>query len=200
LIDVSLRWKLLKLYPFRLVDAMLPIAVALTAAGLLRRGCEFVCRWPGIARKVGVVGLWLACGVPVLTTLHLADDARPTFDSDELADWYDVCRWTRDHTPPDTLILAPVQESWAFKWYAKRAEFVSFKDCPQDGPGIIEWNERLLFLRNWSEASLPDGYSRAEVDVLRKQGIAYIIARRLGPFNFAPVYVNDTFRVYELTP
>ena len=93
-----------------------------------------------------------------------------------------------------------MQESWAFKWYAKRAEFVSFKDCPQDGPGIIEWNERLLFLRNWSEASLPDGYSRAEVDVLRKQGIAYVIARRLGPFNFDPVYVNDTFRVYQLTP
>jgi hypothetical protein len=200
LIEVSLRWKILKLYPFRLVDAMLPIAVALTAAGLLRRGCEFACRWPGIARKAGVVGLWLACGLPVLTTLHLADDARPTFDSDELADWYDVCRWTREHTPQDKLILAPVQESWAFKWYAQRPEFVSFKDCPQDGPGIIEWNERLLFLRNWSEASLPDGYSRAEVEVLRKRGIAYIIARRLGPFNFDPVYANDTFRVYQLTP
>ncbi len=202
LIPVPLRWKLLKLYPFRLVDAMLPIAVAITVAGLLRRWCEFVCRFPGIVRKAGVVGLWLACGVPALTTLHIADDARPTFDSDELADWYDVCEWTRTHTSPDALILTPVQESWAFKWYAQRAEYVSFKDCPQNVIGILKWNNRLLMLRDWSEGALPGGYSREEVDSLRKRGtgINYIIARRLGPFNFDPIYANDTFRVYQVTP
>ncbi|HEV8004229.1 MAG TPA: DUF6798 domain-containing protein [Planctomycetaceae bacterium] len=201
LIDVPLRWKLLKLYPFRLVDAMVPIAVAIAGAGLLRRWCEYVCRWQGGARRASVGLIWVLCGIPALVTvLHLADDARPTFSADELSDWRDVCRWTLDHTPDDALILTPVQESWAFKWYARRAEFVSFKDCPQDGPGIIEWNDRLLFLRNWSETSLPDGYSRAEVDLLKRRGIDYIIARRLGPFNFEPIYQNDTFRVYRLAP
>jgi len=201
LIGVALRWKFLKLYPFRLVDAMLPIAVAITAAGLVRRACEFVCRWHGARRRLGVGLLWLACGIPALATVwQPADDARPTFDAEELADWRDVCRWTRANTPDNALILTPVQESWAFKWYAQRAEFVSFKDCPQDGPGILEWNNRLVFLREWSEASLPDGYSLAEVDALRRRGITHIIARRLGPFNFEPVYSNETFRVYRLEP
>jgi hypothetical protein len=201
LIDVPLRWKVLKLYPFRLVDAMLPIAVAITVAGLLRRWCEYVCQWHGVLRRAGVGLMWLACGIPALVTvLEPADDARPTFDAEELADWRDVCRWTLSNTPQDALILTPVQESWAFKWYAQRAEFVSFKDCPQDGPGILEWNNRLVFLREWSEAALPDGYSRAEVAALKRRGITHIIARRLGPFNFDPVYKNDTFRVYRLEP
>ncbi|HET6323953.1 MAG TPA: DUF6798 domain-containing protein [Planctomycetaceae bacterium] len=201
LIDVPLRWKLLKLYPFRLVDAMLPIAVAITGAGLLRRWCEFVCGRPRVARRVGVGLIWLVCGIPALVTvLHPADDARPTFSAEELVDWRDVCRWTLDHTPEDSLILTPVQESWAFKWYAQRAEFVSFKDCPQDGPGILEWNNRLLYLHNWSESSLPLGYSPGAVGLLRDRGITYIIARRLGPFTFEPVYQNDTFRVYRVAP
>ena len=45
-----LRWKLLKLYPFRLFDAMLPIAVAITLAGLARRWCEQACRLPNARR------------------------------------------------------------------------------------------------------------------------------------------------------
>ena len=98
------------------------------------------------------------------------------------------------------VILTPVQESWAFKWYSQRAEFVSYKDCPQDGPGIIEWNNRLVFLREWSEAALPDGYSLAEVDALKRRGITHIIAQHFGPFNFEPVYTNETFRVYRLAP
>ena len=201
LIDVPLRWKFLKLYPFRLVDAMLPIAVAITGAGLLRRWCEVVCRRQGASRRANVALIWLLCGIPALvTTLHPADDARPTFNPEELADWRDVCGWVRGNTTENSLVLTPVQESWAFKWYAQRAEFVSFKDCPQNGAGIIEWNNRLLFLQEWSEASLPDGYSLAEVDVLRRRGITYIVARRLGPFEFEPVYRNQTFRVYRLGP
>jgi hypothetical protein len=199
LINVPLRWKCLKLYPFRLFDAMLPIGVAITTAGLVRRSCELVCRSQGISRRLSVSALWLACGIPALATvLEPADDARPTLDAKELADWRDVCKWTLDNTPANALILTPVQESWAFKWYAQRAEFVSFKDCPQDGPGILEWNNRLVFLREWSEAALPNGYSRDEVEVLRRRGITHIIARRLGPFNFEPIYSNDTFRVYRL--
>lgn len=201
LLDVPLRWKFLKLYPFRLVDAMLPIAVSITIAGALRRCCEYCCRWQGVRRRVGVGLISLMCGVPaLLTVLHPAADARPTFDAEELDDWRDVCDWVRTHTPEDALILTPVQESWAFKWYAQRAEFVSFKDCPQNGAGILEWNNRLLFLREWSEASLPDGYSVAEVDALRRGGITHIVARRLGPFNFEPIYKNETFRVYRLEP
>ena len=194
-----LRWKLLKLYPFRLFDVMLPIAVAVTLAGLARRWCERACQPPNARHRRTVPLIWVLCGAPALVAcLSVAPDARPQMSAAELADWLDVCRWIERNTPPNALILTPTQESWAFKWYAQRAEFVSYKDCPQDGPGIIEWNKRLLFLADWSERHLEKGYTAAELAPFRELGITYIVALRLGPFDFKPVYRNATFRVYRI--
>ena len=194
-----LRWKLLKLYPFRLFDAMLPIAVAITLAGLARRWCERACQRPNVRPRRTVPLIWVLCGLPALIAcLHVAPDARPPMSAAELSDWLDVCRWIERNTPPNALILTPTQESWAFKWYAQRAEFVNYKDCPQDGPGIIEWNKRLLFLAEWTERHLEKGYTAAELAPLRERGITYIVALRLGPFDFKPVYRNATFRVYRI--
>lgn len=195
------RWKFLKLYPFRLVDAMLPIAVAITLAGVARHWCEHACRMAnaqGRSRRT-VLWIWLLCGTSALIAcVNVAADARPPMTARELADWLDACRWIERNTPQDALVLTPTQESWAFKWYAQRAEFVSYKDCPQDGPGIIEWNKRLLFLADWSERHLESGYKASELGPLRERGITYIVAWRLGPFDFDPVYRNETFRVYRI--
>jgi hypothetical protein len=193
------RWKLLKLYPFRLFDAMLPIAVAITLAGLARRWCEVACQRPHVRPRRTVPLIWVLCGVPALfACLYVAPDARPPLNTAELSDWLDACRWIEQNTPPNALILTPTQESWAFKWYAQRAEFASYKDCPQDGPGIIEWNKRLLFLAEWTERHLETGYTSADLAPLRERGITYIVALRLGPFAFKPVYRNATFRVYRV--
>jgi len=198
-LDFPLRWKLLKLYPFRFFDAMLPIAVAITLAGLARRWCEHACGLPNARHRRTVPLIWLLSGAPALAVvLYVAPDARPPMTAAELSDWLNVCRWIERNTPPDALILTPTQESWAFKWYAQRAEFVNYKDCPQDGPGIVEWNNRLLFLSEWSERNLEKGYTAAEIAPLRVRGITYIVALRLGPFDFKPVYQNATFRVYRL--
>jgi hypothetical protein len=198
-LDYPLRWKFLKLYPFRLFDAMLPIAVSITIAGIARRWCERACRVPSARPKRTVPLIWFLCGVPaLLACLSPATDARPQMNAAERADWLDACHWIEKNTPSDALILTPTQESWAFKWYAQRPEYVCYKDCPQDGPGIIEWNRRLLHLSDWTERHLETGYTSADLATLRQQGVKYIVALRLGPFDFQPVYRNATFRIYRV--
>jgi hypothetical protein len=200
MIAFALRWKFLKLYPFRLFDAMLPIAAAITIAGVLRHWCEHACLQPENRGRRTLPLIWVLCALPALiAVLNVAPDARPQMSNEELADWRDTCRWIERNTPPDALILTPVHESWTFKWYAQRAEFVNYKDCPQDGPGILEWNNRLLFIGDWSEKHYEQGFTRADVAPLHERyGIGYIVAKNLGPFRFPPVFENSTFRIYRL--
>jgi hypothetical protein len=89
----------------------------------------------------------------------------------------------------------------AFKWYAQRAEYVSYKDCPQDASGIVEWNRRLQFLQKWFNAHFDDGkYTAEELRDFRKQtGITHILTDRIGPVELDPVFGNDTYDVYDLT-
>jgi hypothetical protein len=91
---------------------------------------------------------------------------------------------------------------WAFKWFARRAEYVAFKDCPQDAAGIVEWNRRLNFLQHWYETRYDDQfYSRAELrDLQKKTGITHLLVDRLGPMDLDPIYHNGTFKVYDLRP
>ena len=87
-----LRWKMLKLYPFRLFDAMLPIAVAITIAGLARRWCERACQVPSTPPRRTVPLIWFLCGMPaLLACLSVASDARPQMTAAR------ACRlaWTR---------------------------------------------------------------------------------------------------------
>jgi uncharacterized protein DUF6798 len=200
-LDYPWRWKLLKLYPFRLFDGLLPIAVAITVAGLCRHWCEHACK---VAQSQGrsrrtVIWIWLVCGVPALVAcLFRAPDARSPFTPTERADWLDACNWVEHNTPADALILTPTQQTWAFKWYAQRAEYVSYKDCPQDGPGIVDWNNRLLYLADWTASHAETGFTVADMAPLRARGISYIVDLGLGTFHFPPVYHNGTFRVYRI--
>ena len=194
-------WKVLKLYPFRLFDAMLPIAVAITVAGLARRWCELACQvvQSHAAAPHGYL-IWFLCGVPaLLACLSVASDAGPQMTAAELADWLDACGWIKANTPPDALILTPTQESWAFKWYAQRAEYVCYKDCPQDGPGIIEWNKRLLYLSDWTERHLETGYTAADLATLRQQGMCNTSSHwDSGRSISDPSTTIGTFRVYRI--
>ena len=115
------------------------------------------------------------------------------------AAWLDVCHWIAANTQKDALVLTPPDESWAFKWYARRAEFVSSKDCPQDATGIIEWNRRLNFLKRWAQETHDGGYSDKDLRQLHDEtGVTHLLVRRLGPFESDPVYRNQTYRVFAV--
>jgi hypothetical protein len=117
------------------------------------------------------------------------------------ADWLKACRWLHDHTPHDALAYAP-NEDWAIKWYAERAEYVNFKDCPQDAAGIVEWYERQRRLSRWSRENYVDRqFSADEMQALHRQTeITHLIVSRFGPIDMSPVYENNSFRIYDIRP
>ncbi len=180
---------LLKFYPFRLADVMVPwVASLLLTLGVVRLGTQWAIPW-------------LVCGACFVAALALpAMDRNPSrLSAEQFADWVDACRWVDRETPPDALCFA-AHEGWALKWYASRAEYLSQKDCPQDALGIIAWNERFRFISDWSARHLQRGFSRAAIRELRQHTkIDYIIASKLGPFAIKPVYRNGLYQVYRLS-
>ncbi len=195
------RWRmgLMKFYPFRLFDLMLPVAVAALAPRV------FACFKLGRERPARLVGreylLWTVATLGLgwaVAEVRLFEPAIP-WTRPVRADWLDACRWIAANTPADALFLTPI-ESDSFKWHAQRAEFVNFKDCPQDAAGIVEWNRRLQWIERWSKAGFAD--ERYSVDELRelrrKTGAEFAMARLRVPYESDLIYSNDTFNVFRL--
>ncbi len=219
------RMHLLKFYPFRLADVLVPLATSIAAVGWWERrvgpagpNAEVASETvsgvandaePGGSRpplrkrkKTGLtpaVGLCALLFVLALGRAHSVAEVN-RYSGELRADWLDACRWIDGHLPADALVQAP-HNGWAFKWFAGRAEYVAFKDCPQDAAGIVEWNRRLLFLKKWYEDQYVDQfYSADELRGLRREtGITHLLTDRLGPLELEPVYRNETFQVYDLS-
>jgi hypothetical protein len=182
------RMHLLKFYPFRLADVLVPLAVAwIVAASLERRLTS-----NQLPRLSGIV--------MIATLLGAGWNAREQqrfYPHD--SDWYAVCEWIARETPPESLFLAP-RNAQTFKWYADRAEYVSLKDCPQNLTGIVEWNRRLNAVEKWFSTHYKDGrYTAAELAVYSQEtGVTHLLTDRLGPIELSPIYQNGTYRVYDL--
>ena len=199
----AVRMSLMKLYAFRLFDVMVPLAVSIVVVGRLSsvlgqsNGTDDASR----SRTRRLKWTWFAFGALFLASLLIPTVGRnpSQMNDDALADWLATCQWISENTPPDAVFFTPAR-SWAFKWYAERAEYVAMKDCPQDANGIVEWNERLRYLKRWGEEYYQDSaYSEEEVHTLYKEtGITHILVDRLGPFLMDPVYENNSFRVYRI--
>ncbi len=188
---LALRAKLLKFYPFRLYDMMVPVFFSLIAAAM-------TVRWASRATQTTLA--LFAAAIFVLGMSFPFLDRNPSRLPDErLSDWYEACEWARTETPAETLFATP-RSGWAFKWYAQRAEYVTFKDCPQDARGILEWNERLTVMANWKTETYADSYiSSAELARLRDlTGATYLIARNAYLFESEPVFENEFYRIDAL--
>ena len=193
----QLRASLLRFYPFRLADVMLPITASVVLVGIARQ--------VAVPRVLCGAALCLFLGCLFLPTL----DRNPSrMSAQRLADWKETCRWIASETPADAVFLTPTH-SWAFKWHAGRPEFVSYKDCPQDAEGIVEWNDRLRFLKAWAQESRDESGQVSTQALVRlrelsrkyhEDGIRYIVSvdGGLGPFPLEPVYATQTCRVYSL--
>lgn len=187
----DLRSGLLKFYPFRLVDVLLPVLVAILLARHVTSRLDHL--HPRAIRislvTAIVVSLWLANGRGSVNRMS----------PQQQADWIEACQWIRDNTDEDSLVHTP-RQTWAFKWFAQRAEYVALKDCPQDVAGIIEWNKRLNGIGDWAIENYADGiYSREETAALHQEkGITHLLVRRLGPFEANPDFRNSTYRIYRI--
>ena len=108
-----------------------------------------------------------------------------------------MCGWLRANVQRDALVLTP-RESFGFKWLAERAEYVSYKDCPQDAAGIVEWDRRLWRVHGWSAASLADGkYDDEDLGRLRRElGCEFVLIRAQEPFSRVPIWSGRYWKVY----
>ena len=187
------RAALLKFYPFRTFDALLPIVSGLLFARALQR--LMADRRKELAALIVVV----CCGLPFVPATLKREAVPPGYTADQFADWQAACTWIQKETPSGTLFLTP-RESFAFKWMAERAEYVCYKDCPQDAAGILEWNQRLWWLNHWTlKSSTDDVYNRTDLKELRAEtGCDFVVTRILGPFETAPVWQGKFWQVIKV--
>jgi hypothetical protein len=128
----------------------------------------------------------LFAGLAVFTLAWPSVDRNPSrMEPQRLADWLAVCQWIERHTPPDAHFLTP-RSSWAFKWYASRAEYFSYKDCPQDAEGILEW---------WDRNS---NQLQGLVRPLQEAGVTHLILFRPPPLPQRPRFERGDYQVYRM--
>jgi hypothetical protein len=193
--------ELMKFYPFRLFDVFVPIAVSITAAATLER---LVSRLAERHRQMAsAIGHAIACTALAWGLTAPGRIANPSGYTKYPETWpafVEACEWIDRHVAPDALFLTP-RSNVGFKWYARRAEFVTWKDCPQDAAGILEWKARLDWIARWRDRSLENGLSElALAELARDTGIDYMLTWTAEPSNTAPVFRNRSFSIYRVMP
>ena len=196
--DWHQRAAFLRYYPFRFVDGLLPMVGGMTAGLLLTIVSG------GRARRELVITMVL-CTVLMGTAWSSRRTAPTGYTDARFDEWKNACAWIQKNTLQDAVILGP-REGFGLKWYAERAEYVCYKDCPQDARGIVEWDRRLRLTGKWKwtrriDSRYGDGGPVLRKDVLelhRKTGATHILTRRLREFEQEPVYRNRYWRVYDI--
>jgi len=185
---------LMKFYPFRLVDLFLPIAASIAAAAMLEHLIAKIVsgrRWAAIALIHA-----FACAAVAWGLVAPGRVKNPSHWPDETwADFVEVCGWIAQNTPPDAEFLTP-KYNVGFKWYARRAEYVTWKDCPQDADGVLEWGRRINRITRWMPRRSRSRMSDAALaEIARETDVSYILAIGPSPGKTKPVYSNRTFSV-----
>ena len=193
----------LKFYPFRLADGLLPCAVALEAAV----AAAAVGRWLE-ASAIPAQRRWrrAPCGALASVSLAVAlvwpalDRIQPRWRPENRQAWIGVCQKIAEDTPTTALFLTP-RYSFGFKWWAQRAEYATWKDCPQDAASLVEWKSRLDRIQAWRERHFEAGFTREAVFQLSLEtGIDFIVAWNTDPYRFEPDFGNSVFSVYRTRP
>ncbi|QDT66955.1 hypothetical protein V22_42270 [Calycomorphotria hydatis] len=198
------RTTLLKFYPFRLVDVMIPITVAITVSQLLidwtRRETLPAYWYIEPSDKRGLLAFCTAFLFIMVIAVPTKDANPSRMRPRQQADWLALCEWIRENTPSDSSVVT-IPNDWAFKWFAQRATYFSYKDCPQGPEEIVEWARRSREINSWGDDIPPSGYTDRDLRALHElTGADYLIAQRRGPFNVPPVYRNKTYRLYRTIP
>jgi hypothetical protein len=127
--------------------------------------------------------------------------------------WREVQEWARLHTARDAVFMVP-PASLGFRIFSQRSSWVDWKDF--DGvytwpPYLVEWEHRVEDLgisfppgRPVALASMSASYREKALEslraVARRHRISFIIRTRDAHDRETPVFVNETFAVYTVTP
>jgi hypothetical protein len=204
LIGLSVRRvSLMKFYPFRLGDIAVPMVVSMTLTGcavrwlMKRKLSGELCR-KGVRSRSHDIVLWGAFGVAFGESFVLPFGQAPPdrMTPSQRLDWIEMCGWVKGHTGQDSLFLTGSNSRW-FKWYAERAEYMNYKDVPQDAHSILEWERRRRWLSDW-ETGVEIRSQTELADVRRDTGVEYMVVESDAPIALEPAYRNATFAVYKL--
>lgn len=148
-----------------------------------------------------VAKIWSRDYAPADQTLLMSENKRLRSSHDVVKDWQEACAWIRKNTPPQALFFTPRAQQ-TFKWYAQRAEVVTFKDVPQDGKSLLEWYDRVGRCAPPRDSSLqPMQWSTDHMNRLqRRYGFAYVLVdRRIqrDPLLLEIVFQNKGFAVFK---
>ncbi len=192
---------MMKFYPFRLFDVFLPMAVSITAAATLERLVSRLAERHG-HQMASAIGHAIACAALAWGLIAPGRIANPSGYKypETWPAFVEACEWIDRHTAPGALFLTP-RSNAGFKWYARRAEFVTWKDCPQDAAGILAWKERLDWIARWRDRSLENGISEeALAELARDTGIDYMLTWTAEESSCKPVFRNRSFSIYRVLP
>ncbi len=116
---------------------------------------------------------------PADRTLLMSESPKLASSPEVAQEWLQLCGWIRENTPEDALFLTPRAQQ-TFKWYAHRAEVVTFKDVPQDSQSLIEWYDRIGRCAPPRDAELqPLGWTTEQIQRLhRRYKFQYIVVDR----------------------
>ena len=201
--DRALAAPLLRLYWFRLSDALVPLGVALGAIAHLA----------ATSRITPLRGQWQLGLVSGVAALHLAGYAvdrpfptRPRADKEnKVADyiaWRHVCGWVEANTPVDALFLTPRTQQ-TFKWYSGRSEVATWKGLPQNAAHIVEWWRRLNEIHRDRELSRwRDSLNELSPQQLQQLGqeyqARYLLTEAQPRLALELLYQNNAYAVYRL--
>lgn len=194
-------WRMtaLKFYPFRLADILLPVAVSFSTMRAFTEQIQLRLKQPALRVSLTVC----ATGICWLLALWMpGSDQNPSKMNDATrANWIAAATWIDQHTPESDLVYS-LENQWAVKWFANRAEYVNYKDCPQDNAGILEWNRRLWKIATWKKQATKDSLmTQSELEELHTAtGIDWIVFGKYWKVDLEPAFQNQHFRVYRTTP
>lgn len=189
---------LLRFYWFRWADIIVPLAwfSAVWSVGLAlqqTRSAKLAVGWHTTGLLVStacavtlLAVVWQRVGQLFSTDVAPADRTLLMSESPQLAsgpevaeEWLQLCGWIRENTSSDALFLTPRAQQ-TFKWYAQRAEVVTFKDVPQDSQSLIEWYDRIGRCAPPRDKELqPLGWTTEQIKRLQKRyKFQYIVVDR----------------------
>ena len=192
-----LRAAVLKFYPFRLADVLVPLAACLAFGAGIERVLARVPPAAAWAARAGIPGLFAAS----LLVPHYDRVPQGPASRDRAA-FASASRWCDAHLPADALVLTPTS-SVGFLWWGRRAQYVTRKNCPQDAAGIREWDRRLALLNRWAVLAAGDGtVDPADLRTLAAAtGVTHVLAGpRLPVVGVEPVFANGWYRVFDVRP
>lgn len=203
------QYHLLKYYPFRFPDVIVPF----TAYILFLQGADkfFLLKHKAISVIIAVLVTGSAGLLFIYQTLNIINNPEPIVLQEESESGKELYSWIKNNTPEDAVfVIYPGIDN--FNITADRAQFATFKHIPQSEKDVMEWYNRLKILNNGKDFyngrisfnlsgfnnnyySLTDSQL---TEIGEKYGLDYYVGLHERTGDLPEVYNNGKWGVYTL--